>query len=51
MEVPKYHHQPEVVEDDDTERWLNEGGHLPPIDETQTDEVQQPVDQPSEPES
>ena len=30
MESPKFTYQP--VEDDDTERLLNEGGHLAPVD-------------------
>ncbi|MGB4768499.1 MAG: hypothetical protein WBP22_04535 [Candidatus Saccharimonas sp.] len=27
MELPKYNHQPDL-EQEDTERWINEGGHL-----------------------
>lgn len=28
MESPKYNNQPVVKEEDDAERWVNEGGHL-----------------------
>lgn len=51
MESPNYHYRPEIIEDDGAERWLNEGGHLSPIDEVLTDEAELPVDQPTEPES
>lgn len=42
MESPKFTYQP--VEDDDNERWLNEGGHLAPADEVLADEEEVPLD-------
>ena len=44
MESPKFIYRP-VEENDDTERWLNEGGHPAPIDgEVPSDEDETSID-------
>ncbi|MGB4762079.1 MAG: hypothetical protein WBP12_01825 [Candidatus Saccharimonas sp.] len=44
MELPKFTYQP-VEENDDTERWLNEGGHPASVDsEVLTDDEEVSID-------